>query len=305
MTKVGCGTLNFLDKFDTMKLILVPTDFSENATHALEYAVETANALGAGLLVMSVYNPPVSVQSALQTVIAEDTTRATKTYRDKLSAIADTVKTEFPRVACAVHVAIGDVVREIVSLAKDRKADMIVMGTQGASKVVNVLFGSNTASVIEKADCPVLCIPQGLNYKAPKKILFATNFSYSDIEGSKKLVSLAKGFNAEVVFGHVVVGAEETDEERSLVDKFAKEIQLLTGFEKITGKVISDAHVNAGLDALIDQTHVNMIALATRKRNLFERIYNPSITKKFSYYTNIPLLAFHTPKDEEKTGRDF
>lgn len=288
-----------------MKLILVPTDFSENATHALEYAVETANALGAGVLVMSVYNPPVSVQSALQTVVAEDTARATKLYREKLKAIAETVKAEFPAVTCTVHVAIGDVVREIVSLARDRKADMIVMGTQGASKMVNVLFGSNTASVIEKADCPVLCIPQGLDYSAPKRILFATNFSYSDIEGSKKLVAIAKGFNAEIVFGHVVVGAEETDEEKAIVDKFAKEIQLLTGYEKISGKVISDAHVNAGLDALIDQSEVDMIALATRKRNLFEKIYNPSITKKFSYYTNIPLLAFHTPKDEEKTGRDF
>lgn len=288
-----------------MNLIVVPTDFSENATHALEYAVETANALGTSLLVMSVYNPPVSVQSALQAVAADDTTRTTKLYREKLNTIAATVKAEFPTVPCNVHVSVGDVVREIVSLAQDRKADMIVMGTQGASKVVNVLFGSNTASVIEKAGCPVLCIPQSLDYNTPKKILFATNFSYGDIEGSKKLVALAKGFNAEVIFGHVVVGAEETDEEKAVVDRFAKEIQLLTGYEKISGKVISDAHVNAGLDALIEQGNVDMIALATRKRNLFEKIYNPSITKKFSYYTNIPLLAFHAPKDEEKTGRDF
>jgi len=288
-----------------MKLILVPTDFSENATHALEYAVETANALGAGLLVMSVYDPPVSVQSALQAVAADDTTRVTKLYKEKLNTIASTVNAEFPTVPCTVRVAVGDVVREIVSLASEKKVDLIVMGTQGASKVVNVLFGSNTASVIEKADCPVLCIPQGLEYKAPGKILFATNFSYSDIEGSKKLAQLAKAFDASIVFGHVVVGMEETDEERAVVEKFAKEIQLLTGYEKITGKVISDAHVNVGLDTLIEQNNVDMIALATRKRNLFEKIYNPSITKKFSYYTNIPLLAFHSPRDEEKTGRDF
>ncbi|MBX2946767.1 MAG: universal stress protein [Cyclobacteriaceae bacterium] len=280
-----------------MKLVLVPTDFSENASHALEYAVETANAIGAGLLVMSVYSPPVSVQSALQTVVAEDTARVTKIYREKLNTIAETVKTEFPSVSCAVQVTVGDVVSEIVSLAGEKKADLIVMGTQGASKVVNVLFGSNTASVIEKAACPVLCIPQGLSYQTPKRILFATNFAYSDIEGAKQLVGLAKAFGAEVVFGHVVVGAEETEEEKAVVDKFAIEIRLLTGYGKISGKVISDAHVNAGLDALIEQSQVNMIALSTRKRNLFEKIYNPSITKKFSYYTNIPLLAFHAPND--------
>ncbi|MBX2963262.1 MAG: universal stress protein [Cyclobacteriaceae bacterium] len=288
-----------------MKLILVPTDFSENASHAIEYAVETAHAVGAGLLVMTVYKPPVSVQSSLQTVIADDTVRMTSQYRDKLKTIAQTVSEEYPNVSCEIHVAIGDVVREIISLADEKNADMIIMGTQGASKVVNVLFGSNTSAVIEKASCPVLCIPQNLHYTKPRKILFATNFSYSDIEGAKILVRLAKGFDASLIFGHVVVGIEETDEEKAVVEKFAKEIQLLTDYEKIKGRVISDATVNTGLDHLIETTEVDIIALATRRRNVFEKLYNPSITKKFSYYTTIPMLAFHTPTDDERTGGDF
>jgi nucleotide-binding universal stress UspA family protein len=288
-----------------MKLILVPTDFSENATHALEYAVETAHVINAGLLVIYVYNPPVSFQSALQSVAAEDVDRATRIAREKLNAIVNTVQEEFPGVSCQYEIGIGDVVGEILALAKKRNTNLIIMGTQGASKMVNVLFGSNTAAIIEKADCPVLCIPQNLTFKTPEKILFATNFSYNDIEGARQLVQLAHGFGSSVIFGHVVVGAEETDEERAVVEKFAHEIRLLTNYDKISSKVISDANLNLGLDALIEKSGVDMIALATRRRGLFEKFYNPSITKKFSYYTKIPLLAFHNPKDEEKTGRDF
>ncbi|MBX2970533.1 MAG: universal stress protein [Cyclobacteriaceae bacterium] len=288
-----------------MKRILVPTDFSENASHAIEYAAETAKAVGAELIILNVYVPPVSMQSAIHAVMAEDVGRETKAAKARLKTIADTIQDEYKGLACTYDVAVGEPVPEILSKANEKKVDLIVMGTQGASKVVNVLFGSNTASVIERASCPVLCIPFNLTYKKPEKILFATNFAYSDIDGAKQLVELAKGFKSSLIFAHVVVGTEETDAEREVIEKFASEIKLQTGYPQISGTVISDATINTGLDALIEKHGADIIALATRKRNVFQKLFNPSITKKYSYHTTVPLLAFHNPADEEQTGKDF
>ena len=288
-----------------MKTILIPIDFSENASNALEYAVETARAVNASISVLHIYNPPVSAQSVIRAVVAEDISRATKVAREKLIKITETITTEYPMLACSYEIVVGDTVSEILRLAKQKNADLIVMGTRGASKVSNVLFGSNTAAIIEKSECPVLCIPQNLPFRIPEKILYATNFSFSDIESSSKLVEIGKAFGSFIVFGHVVVGIEETDEERKLIDKFAKEIRLNTGYEKISGMVISDATVTTGIDLLIEKSGVDMIALSTRKRSLFGKFYNPSITKKFSYYATIPLLAFHLVPDEEQTERDI
>ena len=288
-----------------MKLIVAPTDFSDNATNSLEYAVETAHHTGAALLLVHVYRPPVVMQSAVHSVMTDDLGRSTKAAREKLQYIVATIAAEFPDVTVSFEILLGDPVPEILTFSRDRDVDLIVMGTQGASRVVNVLFGSNTAAIIEKSHCPVLCIPAGLPYKAPRKILYTTNFSFSDIESARLLTELARSFEADIVFGHVVVGVEETDEEKAVIEKFAKEIQLVTGYNRISGVVISDANVNTGLDALIEKTGVDMIALATRKRSLFGKIYNPSITKKFSYYTTIPLLAFHSPKDVDQVGPDF
>ena len=288
-----------------MKRILVPTDFSENASHAIEYAAETAKAVGAELTILNVYRPPVSTQSAIHAVMAEDVGRETKAAKARLKTITDTIQDEYKGLACTYDVAVGEPVPEILAKANEKKVDLIVMGTQGASKVVNVLFGSNTASVIEQASCPVLCIPFNLTYKKPEKILFATNFAYSDIDGAKQLVELAKGFKSSLVFAHVVVGTEETDAEREVIEKFASEIKLQTGYTQISGTVISDSTINTGLDALIEKHGADMIALATRKRNVFEKLFNPSITKKYSYHTTVPLLAFHNPADDEQTGKDF
>jgi nucleotide-binding universal stress UspA family protein len=288
-----------------MKLILVPTDFSENALHAIEYAAETAKATGAGLIILHVYTPPVSMQSSIRAVMAEDVGRETKAAKARLKTVADTISEEYKGLTCTFNVAVGDPVPEILAYAEEKKADLIVMGTQGASKLANVLFGSNTASIIEKAGCPVLCIPFNLAYRKPEKILFATNFAFSDIEGARQLVELAKGFKSSLIFAHVVVGTEETDAEREVIEKFASEIKLQTGYPEIKGTVISDATINTGLDALIEKHGADMIALATRKRNVFQKLFNPSITKKYSYHTTVPLLAFHHPADEEQTGKDF
>ncbi len=283
-----------------MKRILTPTDFSENASNALEYAVEMASAFKAQLIVLHVHSPSMTRQSALQTVMSEDFKRATHDDREKLKAIESTINLEYPELQCRTHVVVGDAVDEILETARTSEVDLIVMGTKGASRMTNVLFGSNTAAIIERASCPVLCIPDRLQFKKPRKFLYSTNFTYSDISSAVTLTELARAFHASVIFAHVVVGADESDEEIEVIKKFAEEIRKVTGYPDVTGLVISDASINTGLDALIEKTGVDVIALATRRRTLFERIFNPSITKKLSYYTNIPLLAFHINRKVEQ-----
>lgn len=288
-----------------MNVLLIPTDFSENATNALEYATETANALGAQLIMLHVYNPPLAIQTGLHAVLAEDTAKATKLAHDKLAIITKTINQEYPSLPCSFEIVVGDPVSEILGLAKLRKVDMIVMGTQGASRVVNVIFGSNTASIIEKSECPVLCIPFSTPFKEPQKIVFATNFQYSDIMEASKLVELARVFNASILLAHIVVGAEETEDEKEILEKFTKEVKLHTGYDSISGKVISDAAIHTGLDLLIEKTKADVIVLSTHKRSFFQKFFKPSLTTKFSYYTTIPLLAFHSSREDFETESDF
>jgi nucleotide-binding universal stress UspA family protein len=47
-----------------------------------------------------------------------------------------------------------------------------------------------------------------------------------------------------------------------------------------------------GLDSLVNDRKADLLAIATRRRNIFEKLYNPSITRKLAQYTRIPLLAF-------------
>src|SRR6185369_430844 len=114
-----------------MKTILVPTDFSENAINAFHYAVELSDALQAKLILLNARHIPV-LASELQLeditlgTMIEETTEQLKEFRTG-------------RMEPGKHVDVEDLVMTglavdaIVLAAKERKADLVVMGTKGAS----------------------------------------------------------------------------------------------------------------------------------------------------------------------------
>lgn len=262
--------------------ILVPTDFSENANQAIEYAVEICRATRSGLVLLHVCTEhPYAIREHLQA-------------EEKLSVLCKAISDEYVEISCEASIATGQVVDEILLRAEQTNAGLIVMGTQGATNLGKLFFGSNTASVIEKATCTVLSVPGNFNFRKPVKMLFSTNFTRDDLKAAVDFVNFAKAFQAAVIIAHVSVEHEREELETSMIEIFASEVAHLTDYKKISSKVVSENTIGMGLDALIAETGADIIALSTRRRGIFEKLYNPSLTKKLSLQANIPLLAFHS-----------
>lgn len=288
-----------------MNTYLVPTDFSENAYNAIEYAAEIAQATGRKLLLLHVHKPAVMPYGMGGAFMAEDVDSSVKAATETLETLCTTLREEYPNVACSSQITSGEPVHEIVKVAEQKRAELIIMGTFGANKIGNMLFGSNTALVIEKSSCPVLSVPFSVPFRVPYKMLFATNFSYNDLKGAVQLAAIARAFDASMIIAHIMIDDAARHHEDELIDKFSREVKLLTDYPKISYRLISDNTVSMGLDAVIAETQADMIALSMRKRGIFEQFYNPSITKKFSAHGTIPLLAFHGPSAIEDEHFDF
>lgn len=141
-----------------VKKILVPVDFSDCSLLALRYAVKLAQQVNANLLVVhvasSLLTPPEMeyVHLDLKKFRAEVEKHASA----KLAAI---MQKEIPAsVTASPIVSHGTPWEEITRLAKDRKADLIVIGTRGYSGVKHVLLGSTAERVVRVAGCPVLVV---------------------------------------------------------------------------------------------------------------------------------------------------
>ena len=164
--------------------VLVPTDFSEPANHALRYAIEEATLHQAKVTLLHVMPPRTETDvyyvtgapaaSGYQAGLDPDAggrlggypaSPPTVVRRDHneeaLTQLHDLIPASFHD-TWQVEIAAGQPADAIVRVAQERHADLIVMGTHGRTGLQHVLLGSVTEKVVRLASCPVLTV----RYKA-------------------------------------------------------------------------------------------------------------------------------------------
>lgn len=139
-----------------IKKILVPTDFSDSAKHALTYGVSFAREYKAELILVHVVETlTVGYASDLFPVpmaeVFDEISGYAKTETAKLAA-----EIRQKEVGVREMVVQGKPSAEIVRIAKEEGVDIIVLGTHGKGMLDQALFGSTAERVIRKAPCPVL-----------------------------------------------------------------------------------------------------------------------------------------------------
>ena len=144
---------------DHLKLILVPTDFSEASTAALRAAIRLAQTFHASIEVFHVdpdpallLPPPLDVVSrpaAFERVLAETA--------DKLERVVAEVREAGVR--CTSASELGRSYTSIIEQAHRTGAGLIVMGTHRRHGLSHAIIGSVAEKVIEHGACPVLVVP--------------------------------------------------------------------------------------------------------------------------------------------------
>ena len=135
--------------------ILSPTDFSDGSAHALAYALELADLIGAEVHAVHAYELPVYVlpEGAMAPGALPDDAiaKSAETRVEALEARHDNVT--------QTHVRRGPPARCIVDVAKEIGADMIVMGTHGRTGLARMLIGSVSERVVRTSHVPVVTVP--------------------------------------------------------------------------------------------------------------------------------------------------
>lgn len=273
-----------------MKTILVPTDFSENAINACEYAVGIAQKLQARIILLNVFHIPMIVGDVPEGPLMPDFEELKGLSYKKLEEAKAEIDRRYPNVHLNIYSIQGFAVSEITDFAERNNIDLIIMGTQGASGLQELIIGSNTASVIEDAKCPVLAIPKNTLFKGIKNIVYATDYLESDISAINNLSEIAALFDAEIIVTHI---AESENETAGLKEWFIEATAKKLKYKKLSFRLITDNNVVHGLHEFTRSMPADILAMTTRRHNLFQKLFNPSITKKMAFHTEIPLLAFH------------
>ena len=283
--------------------ILVPVDFSEYSKNACEFAIGIAKMLDAEIMLLHAYYFPIinaiDYGEGLNFVVGlnETITDIAEKAREGLLKLYDELMDEirlknYVNVKLNFTLANGNPVNEIMNMYYKYRPGLIVMGTQGKTKLAREQFGTVAASTINDTKVPVLTIPEISKFKGIGKVnvLYATNFDESDFRAIKKLMTLLYLFDVKINFVHI---GKNDEISRDKIDTL-KELfnNLYPGYE-FECQIVENMDILLALQKLMLEKSIDIIAMTTHKRNFFTQLFKPSMTKKMLFQTDTPMLIFH------------
>ncbi len=266
--------------------VLLPTDFSENADLAAQFAIDIVKRTNGHLVALHGYDLPYAEHSMTTSLLEEMKLNADNHMKHFNKNVL-----EISGVAHESEVRMGNPIRLIKDMAKTKEVELVVMGTKGASGIEEFLIGSNAASVIQNIDIPVLVIPPKSVVKPFKKIVLA-----SDLELKKKerpmqrLRDFAKIYGASIEILHMQTDSGIGLGNRNFLEEILHDVPHNYSVIKSEGdrdKAILDHCEKKGAD---------LVTAITKRYGFFEGLFHQSLTSKLAYHTHIPMLALHEPK---------
>ena len=186
-----------------MTTILIPTDFSKNAMHAIKYAIQLYKCERTNFYFLHAYADeiygPFKDNGGKSIEEQKEITRKNVDQSLKNTITELTEKYHNPKHSFKTVSTFESLVDAVNDLVNQINVDLVIMGTQGKTADKKITFGSHTVQVFKYVSCPVLAIPENYEYRQPKKILFPTDYMLPYKRRELKLLNtLAAEFKSEV-----------------------------------------------------------------------------------------------------------
>ncbi len=273
-----------------MKTLIVPTDFSPVAKNASDYAFDMARAIGASMMLIHVYNVPVSISEVPVVLVSEEEARSTAINEISKLKMEYEAKTN-GEVKIYAETKLGVVEDELETLCKKIQPYAVVMATKGASAVERVLFGSNTLTAIKHLSAPVIVVPPGTKYHGVKKIGFACDLK-KVVESTpvKEIENLVNNFQAEL---HVLnIDFKNRNYSIETPEEILNLNMMLTSV-KPEYHYLESEDVEAGINNFVDRNNIDLLIVIPKKHRLLDSLFRKSHSKELALHTHVPMMAIH------------
>jgi len=270
--------------------ILVPTDFSEVANNALQYAISLAKKTNAELHLLYIKSIPLVDASypntIYQTYMAEIDDFAAKSFERLEAKIL-----KYSGVSYKTQAAYGFINDEIQEYTKTNHVDLVLLGTTGASGIQEIFIGSNAASVVANSEIPVLVIPPEAKFEEILHIVYATDFNEPEFPAVSRLAYFASLYHADTSILHVK--SEYDDYFYKENNFFVKnKDQIALNNWKIIN-VTEKENIIESINSYVESNNTNLLVMAKHNRNFFDKLFHRSLSKRMAFHTKIPLLVLN------------
>lgn len=275
-----------------MKKIIVPVDFSIYSENALQTAAFMAKQNNAEIVVVHMLELSHALinqsESASQQEMIFYLKLAERKFNDFLQ------KDYLSTLKVTPIIKHFKIFSELDKLAKEEKADLIIMGSKGTSGLEEMFIGSNTEKVIRYANVPVLVVKENAITKKVENVVFACDFTEEDIDPYVRAKALFKklGCNLQLVYVNTPTSKFKNSKEiKEKMKAFFKNVnEDVNSIENV--KVVADYSVEKGVLYFADESKADVIAVATHGRKGVSHFFEGSISEDIANHSKLPIISF-------------
>ena len=271
-----------------MRTILSPTDFSLCAGYATDAAAQLARRLDAQLHILHCMNLPDGwdnwneQQRGMRPEVQQEVTNA----RLELQDLSNT----YPDLEVKSTVCSGPLPKSVAGYVGQSAADLVVMGSHGASGKNEYFIGSNTQKVVREVHCPVLVVKEPLEKINFGKVVFASSFHQKEREAFLKFKEFVKPFVPEIHLVEIhtssffdppyILSRQAMEEFKGLCAPFRGETHVFRNFS-----------VDRGVRAFAENIGAGLIGISNHHRHPLRRMLSGSNVEALVNHSDTPVLS--------------
>ncbi|WP_456438467.1 universal stress protein [Psychroserpens sp.] len=271
-----------------MKKILVPTDFSEEAENALKVAAQIAKKHGSEIHLLHMLEIPMqdfgTVNNEAVPEVMFFINRAHKKFEEIMGN--DYLKD------ITVHEVLKPeaTFNNVVEICHEQGADIIIMGSHGASGFKEMFVGSNAEKVVRMSDIPVLVIKNKYDEFSIDDLVFASDFKNDNKETYHQATEFAAAFGAKIHLLMVNTAGNFTTTKKAneRINNFIEGYS----FKNYTINVYNDDSVEKGILNFSQGIDADLIGISTHGRQGIAHFFNGSISEDLVNHAKRPVITF-------------
>lgn len=276
-----------------MKKIIVPTDFSKESIEALKFAVDIADKSNGVIWLIHVVDLPIVSDPMITTSLYVDD-MIVKTSVAAAQKKFDRLTTKYKDLGAKIKTSVeyGNPTMAILSAIEEKKADLVVMGTKGASGLKEVFIGSNTEKIVRNARVPVISMPKSASVKSIKNIVFSNVLREENEKLTRAVKALQDFFQAtlHIVYINTPAMFKRDHETIGRLHTYAKRYM----FKNYKIHVYNDIDEQEGIMNFSKEVGADMIAMGTHGRHGLAHLFVGSIAEDVVNHVNCPLWTFRS-----------
>ena len=276
-----------------MKRILVPYDFSPVSENALDFACQIAGKIESEIMLLNVIEHPTADSfktMGIQNVDPMEQLYIKKMY-EKVSEKLDEIVSQHPDGMISTKIQLGNPFNTIIDQVVEERAELLVVGTEGAEGLNEYFIGSISEKIVRNASCPVITLRDKAEVDPIEKIVFASDFINTDAGLISRLKELQATFEAQLKIVKINTPASftSTRHDTRQMEEFIEKYDITN----YTIDIYNYKNEEDGIVLFAEDVEADMIALGTHQRKGVGHFLAGSIAEDVVNHAPMPVWTAH------------